>query len=446
MIEIATVSGYSGFGRNMTAIKIGEKVVVIDIGLHMENYIKLSEEAEDVEASVTTKDLIKEKAIPNPKLIEEWKDKVVAIVPGHAHLDHLGAIPYLADQFPNATIYGTPFTIEVLRAIVKDNELRLDNTIKKIEVDGRQKIDNDITIELVNITHSTPQTSVVVIHTPKGKIVYASDFKMDNTPTLGKKPNYKRLTELGNEGKVIALICESTNAAVAGKTPSEAVAKEMLRDVITTADTKRNAIIVTTFASHLARLKSVFDFANKMNRKVVFMGRSMKRYIDAGEKAGVIKFSDKAEIVNYSSKIKRKFKQISQEGKHKYIIVATGHQGEPKSTLSKVASGELGFNFTKDDCVVFSCKVIPTQTNKANRERLEKELRRMSIRIYKDVHQSGHAAREDIRDFVQMVKPKQILPMHGDEHMRQELQDLVLETGISSDKVHLMHDGDRIKL
>ncbi|MEK6854125.1 MAG: ribonuclease J, partial [Nanoarchaeota archaeon] len=215
-VEICTVSGFDEVGRNMVAVKVDDEVVICDMGLHVENYAKLTEDEQEDLLKLNREVLIKAMAVPNDDLINDWKGKVKAVVPSHAHLDHLGAIPYLAGHY-DAPIIGTPYTIHVLKHIIKDGHIPLKNKLKIIDLNGTVSISKKIQVELVNITHSTPHTATVVIHTPHGAVVYANDFKFDDTPTLGKPPNYERLKQLGIEG-VLAAFVDCTYAGVDAKT------------------------------------------------------------------------------------------------------------------------------------------------------------------------------------------------------------------------------------
>jgi ribonuclease J len=409
MIDIYAVGGYTEVGKNCTAIKIDDEVIVIDLGLALENYIKLTEDADIIK--ISPEKLMDAGAVPDISVLNKIKNKVKAIVISHAHLDHMGAVPYIASQF-KAPVICTPFTAEVIRSILKDDKIKLDNEIKVLNSNSSIKISENIKIEFIHITHSVPQTVLIAIHTKYGIIMYANDFKLDLRPTLGKIPNFKRIEELANEG-IYALIVESTYAKDAKKMPSESVAKEMLRDVLLGIDNKDNVIIATTFSSHLARLKSIIEFGKKLNRKIIFLGRSLAKYTRAGENVGIIHFSKKIEIVKYSKQIRKRLNKI-EEDRGKYLLVVTGHQGEHNSVLYKIARGEFKFKLKPEDNMIFSCTTIPTPTNIANREALENELKLSGIRIFKDIHQSGHAAKEDLRDFINLVKPKNIIPAHGD--------------------------------
>ncbi|MBU0980419.1 MAG: RNase J family beta-CASP ribonuclease [Nanoarchaeota archaeon] len=443
MAEIITLGGYNEVGKNLTAVKVGKQVVIFDMGLHLENYIRVAED-EDI-INLKAKMLIDEGAVPDIDQLGEWKKQAGYIIPTHAHLDHIGAIPFLGNQF-KANLIFTPYSAAVLNANIKNEGMKLSNKQTILNVNGSIPLKDGLRLEFINVTHSTPQTVMAALHTPEGVILYANDFKFDMYPTLGKKPNFKRLEELGKEG-VLALICDSTYANYAQKTPSESVAKEMLRDVMIGTQTKGKCIIVTTFSSHLARLKSIIEFGKKLNRRIVFLGRSLAKYSLAGEDIGIVNFSKEAEIVKYSSKIKRKLKTVMADGKEKYMLVVTGHQGEPKATLSKMASGELGFRFDKEDHVIFSCKTIPSKTNIENRTRLENELKDFDVRLFTDIHVSGHAAREDLRDLIHLVKPKHIIPAHGERNMTLGLINLAETLGYSKgETAHHMKNGGRLRL
>ncbi len=432
-IEITTVSGYSAFGKNMTAVKYGDDVVIIDMGIQPENYIRFVEDQEDVE-HISVKELVKAGAIPDVSSVDDWKGKVRAIVPGHAHLDHCGAIVYLANKF-NAPIIATPFTAEVLRTMFRDRKVT-PPLIQEVAPNSSFQISDQLSVEMINVTHSTPQSSIVALHTPEGAVLYAADFKFDMSPTLGKPPNIKRLHELGDAG-IAALIIEATYGDLPGRTPSEAIAQDMLRDAVNEADLGDNAIIITTFSSHIARLKSTLAIAQKHNRKVIFMGRSMARYAAAAEKVGLVDFSKKAEIVKFGKKVERRLIEI-RDSKGKYLLVCTGHQGEPQSVLSRIISKDF---LDPKDFVIFSCKTIPTPTNIENRARLERELKRMGLRILTDVHQSGHGSQDELMELIDMVKPRHVLPSHGDSGAKLALAAEIEKRTTAT--VHIAKDGDR---
>jgi len=442
MIEIYAVGGYNEVGKNCTAINIDGEVLIIDLGIHLESYIKLTEDEDLVK--IDANKLMDAGAVPNVSVLDKVKNKVKAMVISHAHLDHVGAVPYISDKF-KAPIICAPYTAEIIESILKDDKIKINNEIKTVNINSKYKVSDKIEIEFIHITHSIPQAAVVAVHTKYGVILYAVDFKLDLYPTLGKKPNFKRLEEISKEN-VIALIIESTYASDQRKMPSEQVAKEMLRDVLLGTENKDNLIVVTTFSSHMARLKSIIEFGKKLNRKIIFLGRSLSKYVKAAENVGIINFSKDVEMIKYSRQIERKLKKINKDRK-KYLLVTTGHQGEPKSVLHKIAKREFKFDLYPEDSVVFSCRTIPTPTNIANREALENELKQTGVRIFKDIHQSGHAAREDLRDFINMVKPKNIIPAHGTKEMKDALADLGVEMGYKiGENIFLVKNGEKISL
>jgi len=440
-IEVRAVGGYSEVGRNMTAIKIGDEVILLDMGLQLDNYIKIEDEREASEI-VSTEQLIKANAIPNDSTINDWKDKVKLIICTHAHLDHLGAIPYLAKNY-DCPVLGTPYTIEVLKTILQDNKLQLKNQLKQLNKNAKYKLSKDITIEFFSVTHSTPQTVLIAIHSSAGVILYANDFKFDMFPVMEKKSNVENLQQLKN---VKLLIVDSLYAEESKKMPGERVAKAMLKDVLLGTANQGKAIIITTFSSHLARLSSIIKYAKELNRNILFVGRSLAKYVEAGHNVNLINWKEDIKILKYGNEIKRKFKKISKE-KDKYVVVVTGHQGEPRAVLSRIAKGDLPLEIEEGDHVIFSSNIIPVDINIKNREKLEKLLAQKGARIFKDIHVSGHGAKEDLRDLIEYTKPLHVIPTHGDKNKLNALAKLAKELGYSLGKtVHILKNGQKINI
>lgn len=434
MIEICTVGGFSEFGRNMTAVNIDGTVIIIDMGLHLENYIRLQGD-EEIE-TMSIKKMLDSNAIPHFEVIDKWKKNVKAIIPTHAHLDHVGAIPYISNKY-DAEILCTPYTAEVIKALSSDRNKTLKNPIKVINPNSSYNITNDISVDFIHVTHSTPQTAMLAINTKYGTLVYANDFKFDTAPTLGSKPNFEKLKSYK---KVIGLIVDCTRAWDYRKTPSESVAKEMLKDVMHGVDSEDKLILVTTFSSHLARLKSIVELGREKKRKIVMLGRSLEKYVSAGERAGIISFPD-VEKVTYKDKIARKLRKIAKTPE-KYLLIVTGHQGEPEAILSRMAYGALKYEFQYEDQVIFSCSVIPNEDNINNRKFLEEKLKKKHVRIFRDLHVSGHAAREELRDLINFLKPELIFPAHGHREMMDHLEDLAIDMGYKKKQVIMMEDGN----
>jgi len=440
MIEICTIGGVHRTEGNSVAVKIDDEVIILDMGLSMAEYVKLTEDFEDIQTK-TYPTLLKAGAVPNYHFIDDWKEKVKAIIPSHGHLDHIGAVPFGAPLFPQAAILATPYSMEVLKGTLKDEDIRLPNTLIPLNAGSKYKISEGITVEFVHITHSIPQTVVIVLHTLYGKVMYANDFKLDLHPVLGKKPDFARLQELGNEG-ISVLIMDSLYADVHKKCPSESVAKEMLKDVMLGVNSKGKAMVVTTFSSHIARLKSIIELGKRLNRKIVFLGRSLEKYVKAAERLQIVNFTKDVKLIRHRDEIQKVLRKIQQEGKDKYLIVCTGHQGEPKSILSKIMRGDLDFTFAPGDIVVFSCQVIPVEVNLKNREVMDQTLKSMSVRIFKDAHVSGHAFVEDHRDLLEMIKPKHLIPIHAGPEKGKMVAAFAEQLGFKN--THVMDDGQRI--
>lgn len=444
MIEIRAIGGYREVGKNMTAVRVDDEVVIFDMGLHLPNYIAITEREEGDVFKYSKDMLIQAHAIPDDSLIEDWKHLVKAIVISHAHLDHVGAVPFMASKY-ECPIITAPFTAHVLRKICKDEKIKLKNRIIEIRPNASHKLSDHLKIELIGMTHSTPQTTTVALHTKYGAIVYAEDFKLDNTPMLGKRPNYAALERLAEKG-VFLLIMDALYVRDHIKAPSERVAQDMLKDVLLNIDARGKSIIVTTFSSHIARLKAIMDFGLKLQRKIVFLGRSLSKYVQSAEDAEVCYFSNHVEIAKFGNQIRKKLKQIEKDGRHKYLIVSTGHQGEPNAVLSKMLDGRLPWRFHPDDHLVFSCHVIPTEINRQNRQVLESKLKNLGVRLFKDVHVSGHGAREDMRELIKLLQPQHLIPAHEEERSVDDFIELGNDLGYELDEtMHMLKTGEVMK-
>jgi ribonuclease J len=444
MIEIRTIGGYGEVGKNMTAVRVDNEVVIFDMGIHLPNYIKFTEEEGENIVKLSKKALMSVEAIPNDSIINDWTKMVKAIIPSHAHLDHVGAIPYMSSKY-NCPVICTPFTAAVIRSILKDEKIKIQNNIKILNPNASMQLSDDLKIEFINMTHSTPQTVMIALHTKYGIILYCNDFKLDNNPTLGRKPNYDALKDAGKKGVLVAIV-DSLYCDQRVKTPSELVAKEMLKDVLLGVHSGGHAVIVTTFSSHIARLKSIVQYAKQLDRKVVFLGRSLSKYINAAKDSKVIDLQKEGEVCGFARKIKKKLSQIDKKGAHKFLIIATGHQGEPKSVLSKMMRRVFPFHFCTEDHVIFSCKTIPTSINEELRANLETNLKKAGIRIFKDIHVSGHGGYEDIRDLLRMTTPTHVIPAHAASKGVNAFIDLAKELGYKKRYIHPFGNGESLIL
>ncbi len=419
-MKIIPIGGYGEFGGNSVIIDNGREAVMLDLGLNMENYIELTED-ESIEF-IDSKVLLERNAVPRiDNLPQSIIDRVKAIIPSHAHLDHVGAIPFLASRFINARIYGSDYTIGLLKSILRDEGIALSNELISVKQGKEFNISKDISVELINVTHSTPQSSMIALQVDNNSILYANDYKFDNAPLLGKKTQISRIKKRRD---VDILISESLYADTPGKTPSERIARELLRDVILGLDYEGRAVIATTFSSHIARIKSIIELAKQTNRKIAILGRSMYRYLEVAKEVGIYELPKDIEIYRFRREINRFVQKLRNPDE--YLLIVTGNQGEPKAVLSRMVK-EL-FRFNKNDIVLFSCKVIPSQPNIENRQILEEALRSKGVRIFSDLHVSGHAFREDLRELLIYTNPKIVIPSHADRDKQIAYKELVKET------------------
>jgi ribonuclease J len=444
-MRIYGIGGYNEVGKNMTAVDLGEDVFLFDGGLYLPPIVEL----EESEKKYTEHKLRSIGAIPDDTILDKLnlRNKVRAIIPSHAHLDHIGALPYLAHRY-NCDIIGTPFTIEVLNSILRDEHIMLKNKLKSVQpnsfvyVKGKNR---RYRVDFINMTHSTIHMSLLALHTPEGIVLYCNDFKLDNTPILGKKPNYEKLKEISKQG-VKAMIVDSLYAGDERKTASEKVARTLLEEVLLHTNNERNGLIVTTFSSHIARLKSIVEFGKKLDRRVVFLGRSLNKYTRAAMKVDMAPFRNDIRLATYRNQLEKELNKIDKD-RTNYMIVCTGHQGEPGSILDRMSRGKLPFRFNKGDNIVFSSSVIPTEVNIENRDGLDSRLKKRGTRLFNNVHVSGHGGREDIRELIELVNPEHVIPSHGGRDKTEPCVDIAIELGYKDKKqIHLLSNGQKVTL
>jgi ribonuclease J len=347
----------------------------------------------------------------------------------------------LAEKY-KCPIIVTPYTEGVLSNIIKNERIHFKSKVIRMNAGMEFKISKNLKIEFIYATHSTPQTVIIAVHTPEGPVVYANDWKFDEYPTLGKRTDYARLSELGKCG-VLALISDSTRIDEERRTFSESLVKEMFKDILFWTENQDSAIFVATFASHVARINMLVGMAKEMGRKPVLLGRSMLNYVSAAERIGLVNVSKNAKILGYKQQIAKTLREI-QKNRKKYFVICTGCQGEPNSVLTKIARDQFKFEFSPEDQVIFSSNVIPSEINKAHRAELERILKQKKVRIFTDVHVSGHGSKEDARDMLKILKPKHYVPSHGDLKKLAVGVELGKEMGYVLGKtVHLMQNGYR---
>jgi len=442
--KIYTIGGFSEVGKNMVCVDLGEDAFIFDEGFYLPALVQLDEKDR---VNYSEKKLREIEAIPDDSSIEHIRHKVRAQFIGHAHLDHVGAVPFMSDRY-NAPIYGTPFTISVLKTLLQDNDVYIRNQMKVVQPNSTvyvQGKNRKYQVDFINMTHSTLQTSFIALHTDRGVILYANDFKLDNTPIVGQPPNYDKLKKIAKEG-VFVFIVDSLYAYSDRKTPSEKIARTLLEEVLLTVHNKDAGVIVTTFSSHLARLKSIVDFGNQLNRQVVFLGRSLNKYVGAAQECKLVPFMKGVQLFKYRRQVEKALNKIERD-RHKYLVVCTGHQGEPGSILERISRGQLPYKVNEGDNIVFSSSVIPTEVNKEAFSKMEEKLRKRRARIFRDVHVSGHAGREDLRDILALLSPQHIIPAHGGLEKTEPMAELCGELGYKLGKqCHLMQNNRILEL
>jgi len=446
-IDIATIGGYEEVGRQMTAVRAGDDIVIFDMGLNLSKVLI----HDNVETErMHSLDLIDMGAIPDDRVMSDLEGDVQAIVPTHGHLDHIGAISKLAHRY-DAPIVASPYTIELVKQQIEgEQKFGVDNDLQKMEAGEMLEIGDsgNVQLEFVNVTHSIIDAINPVVHTPEGAIVYGLDKRMDHTPVIGDPIDMDRFREIGREGNgVLAYIEDCTNAGRKGRTPSESTARGHLKDVMGSIEDYDGGIVATTFSSHIARVSSLVEFAKDMGRQPVLLGRSMEKYSGTAERLGFVDFPDDVGIYGHRKSVDRTFKRIMNEGKENFLPIVTGHQGEPRAMLTRMGRGETPYQLDEGDKVLFSARVIPEPTNEGQRYQSEKLLGMQGARIYDDIHVSGHLREEGHYQMLDALEPQNVIPAHQDMKGFAPYVDLAAKKGYTLGRdLHVTRNGNIINL
>ncbi len=432
-MKVYTLGGYEEVGRNMTAVEVHGETVIFDMGFEMEEVINADGEVDQM----TTNQTLETGAIP---IDESIMDKnVKAIIIGHGHMDHVGAIPKLAGAY-DCPILCTPYTKKVIQRVLDGDRKNIDNPVREVEKGQNYVISDKLELEFMHVNHSIPQATLSLLKTPEGNVVYGNDMKIDYSPVIEETTDIERLKKAGNEG-VKLMIPGTTTVDKPGRVRSEKSVEIELQDTLNSCYEAGGAVVVTTFSSQISRLNTILD-ANNGRRKVAFLGRSLKEYTKSAEELGLIDLSN-VEVASYFDECEKLVSKISEE-KDQWLIVATGNQGEPGAQMDKLASGTYPFNFRKGDHVVFSSRTIPTPITRSNRYSLEKKLKEKGVRLYKNVHTSGHAKKEDHRDFIKYLDPDNIVPSHGNIQKLGSYVELAREEGYSLEEDVFIGENGRV--
>ncbi len=387
------LGGSGEIGMNMNLFAYGKpnehKWIIVDIGVTF---------ADDTLPGI---DLI----YPDPGFIQDKKEDLLGIVLTHAHEDHIGAIAHLWPKF-KCKIFATPFTAILIKEKFKEKQIDITKYLKIVNLNGNIDLD-PFKIEYITLTHSILEPNGLRIETPAGVILHTGDWKIDPNPLIGGEINTKRLKEIGQEG-VLAMICDSTNVFSEGKSGSEL---DVRKNILKIMSRLKKRIIVTSFASNVARMETIFYCAEKTGRQISLVGRSMHRIYKAARECGYLK-----NVIKPLDP--RDAKNISRE---KIVYLCTGSQGEPMGAMMRISNYTHPDVFIEQgDAVIFSSKIIPGNEKKLSK--LHNQLVKEGIEVISEetefVHVSGHPNREDLKDMYNWVKPKCIIPVHGEHrHM-----------------------------
>ena len=391
------LGGSGEIGMNMNLYAYGpeenQKWIIVDMGVTF------------ADESVPGIDLI----YPDAGFIIEKKDDLLGIVLTHAHEDHIGSISHLWPKL-KCKIYATPFTAVLIQEKFKEKKIDITNYLKIVELNSQIKL-GPFEIDFITLTHSTLEPNGLSITTPEGVILHTGDWKVDPNPLIGNKVDEKKLRSIGERG-VIAMICDSTNVFSPGRAGSEKDVRESLLKIISS---QKKRVLVTSFASNVARMESIFYIAKQTKRNISLVGRSMHRIYKAAKQCGYLK--DVVEPIDP--------RDAGKIAKDRIIFLGTGSQGEPMGALNRIANEiHPDVSIESGDTIIFSSKIIPGNEKKLYA--LQNSFVKRDIEVITEenafVHVSGHANREDLKDMYQWVKPKCVIPVHGEHrHMKEHI-------------------------
>lgn len=416
MLRVIPLGGLGEIGRNMMVFEEDQYVLVVDAGLMF---------PDDYMPGV---DLV----IPDFQYLRENRERVKAIVLTHGHEDHIGAMPFLLKEI-SVPVFGTNFTLELLREKLKEHDLPEDADLFKIRPGDTTQF-GPFQVEYIKVNHSIVDGVGLAIRTREGTIIHSGDFRIDPTPVDSQLTDLARFAHFGEKG-VLAFFSDSTNAEKEGSTLSEREVTKTLEDLFRGS---RGRVILASFASNIARIQQVVNLAVKFGRKVVFNGKSMLTNVGIAKREGFISIPEGVEIIEG---------QISQFPDQRITVITTGSQGEPMSALTRMAQGNhKTIRIKKGDTVILSSRFIPG--NERAITATINNLYRMGAHVVyekvSDIHTSGHARREELKLMLSLVKPRFFIPIHGEyRHLVKHAQ-LALEMGMDEERVIVAEDGDVI--
>jgi ribonuclease J len=417
-LTVIPLGGLGEFGMNMMALRFGEDIIVIDAGMMFP------------ESELLGVDLV----IPDITYLKQNRAHVLAIVLTHGHEDHIGALPYILRDL-NVPVYGTRFTLALVKKRLEEAGLLQSTTLREV-LPGRRVEIGPYEVEFISVTHSTIDCVALAVRTPVGVIIHTGDFKIDQTPVGGVPFDLHAFARYGNEG-VLALFSDSTNVERPGFTPSERAIVPRIEELCRSAPRR---VILSCFASSIHRIQQVIDIASRVGRKIAFVGRSMVDNVEIAHSLECLRIPDGMVV---------RPQDIRGFDPKKIVILASGSQAEPMSSLSRIAVDNHRFvSVDENDSVILSARIIPGN-EKAIFRMLDHMFRRRALVYYDNsagtIHVSGHASQEEQKLLLQLVKPKYFIPVHGEYRHLFRHAALAHQIGCVSGEILLLEDGKTIE-
>ena len=416
--RIIVLGGLGEVGKNMYCVMHNDAIVIIDAGVSFP------------EGELMGVDYV----LPDFTFLKENEDKIQALLITHGHEDHIGGVPFLLQSVNIPAVYAPNHAKELIAVKLQDKNIRYDNLYS---FDDKTKLKfKDIEVEFFKITHSVPDSHGISLTTPDGRIVTSGDFKFDLTP-IGPMADLYKMAKLGEEG-VDLLISDSTNVLNEGFSASESVVDETLNEMF--GKCRNNRIIIATFASNIYRVKHIFETCYKYNRKICVFGRSMENNINISLNGGYIDHKELLVSPEEANRLKP----------NEICILCTGSQGEPLAALSRISNGTHKYiKLRPDDVVLFSSSAIPGNALSISKTINKLYLRGVTVytnRVLEDLHTSGHAYEEEIKLLIRLIKPKYLLPFHGDYRMLKKHANAGIACGIPKENTFVLRNGDTLEL
>jgi len=412
------LGGLGEFGMNMLVLRVGDDIIVIDAGMMFP------------ESELLGVDLV----IPDISYLKQNRAKVRAIVLTHGHEDHIGALPYILRDL-NVPVYGTRFTLALVKKRLEEAGLLESTTLREV-LPGRLVEIGPYEIEFISVTHSTLDCVALAIRTPLGVVIHTGDFKIDQTPVDSASFDLHALAKYGREG-VLALFSDSTNVERPGFTPSERAVVPRIEELCRSAPRR---VILSCFASSIHRIQQVIDIAVRVNRKVAFVGRSMIDNVEIAHSLDLLRIPDGMVV---------RPQDIRGFDAKRLVILASGSQAEPMSSLSRIAvDNHRHVSVEENDTVILSARIIPGNEKPIFRM-LDHMFRRRALVYYENsggmIHVSGHASQEEQKLLLQLVKPKYFIPVHGEYRHLFRHAALAHQLGVVSEEIFLLENGQAVE-